>query len=280
MTDINILIVVGLRAPSVNRELAKVAIDCSADGIALNMFDSLPHLPRYSETFENRGTPSSVATLRAAAAEADAVLIVTTYHGRVPAAVHNAIDWLTRRWDQAALHDKPLAVIGRASGCYSGVWSHQPEDADRIAAPRVIDSITVTDLRRGDQEARRRSARRRRGSRDGICRRCSPTTEIGESMRHKAIAAALGAAPLLAMGITAAEESVKSGYSIDGAGTTVTQGPDPNTMTSESFSPVAKATPPCGFTIHADCAAISGGCRLDTTLLRHSVYSTTIRMAT
>ena len=147
MTDINILIVVGLRAASVNRELAKVAIDCSADGIALNMFDSLTDLPRYSETFENRGTPSSVADLRTAAAEADAVLIVTTYHGRVPAVVHNAIDWLTRRWDQAALHDKPLAVIGRASGCYSGVWSHQTDDADRIAGPRVIESITVSDLR-------------------------------------------------------------------------------------------------------------------------------------
>jgi NAD(P)H-dependent FMN reductase len=61
--------------------------------------------------------------------------------------VHNAIDWLTRRWDQAALHDKPLAVIGRASGCYSGVWSHQTQDADRTAGPRVIDSITVSTLR-------------------------------------------------------------------------------------------------------------------------------------
>jgi NAD(P)H-dependent FMN reductase len=146
MTDINVLIVVGLRAASVDRELTKVAIDSSADGIALNFFDSLTELPCYSETFEHRGTPSSVAALRTAAAEADAVLIVTTYHGRVPAAVHNAIDWLTRRWDQAALHDKPLAVIGRASGCYSGVWSHQTEDADRIAGPRVIESITVSDL--------------------------------------------------------------------------------------------------------------------------------------
>jgi hypothetical protein len=61
--------------------------------------------------------------------------------------VNNAIDWLTRRWDQAALHDKPLAVIGRASGCYSGVWSHQTQDADGIVAPRVIESITVSNLR-------------------------------------------------------------------------------------------------------------------------------------
>jgi NAD(P)H-dependent FMN reductase len=147
MTDIRVLTIVGLRAGSVIRELARVEADCSADGITLNMFDSLSDLPRYSETLEGRGTPSSVGAVRAAAAEADAVLIVTTYHGRVPVVVHNAIDWLTRRWDQAGMHDKPLAVIGRASGCYSGVWSHQTEEADGIAGPRVIDSITVSTLR-------------------------------------------------------------------------------------------------------------------------------------
>jgi len=85
--------------------------------------------------------------LRTAATEADAVLIVTTYHGRVPAGVHNAIDWLTRRWDQAALHDKPLAVVGRASDCYSGVWSHRTDCAGRGGGTRVIDSITVSNLR-------------------------------------------------------------------------------------------------------------------------------------
>ena len=147
MTDINVLIIVGLRAGSVHRVLAKVAADSAGDGITLNTFDSLSDLPWYSETLEKHRTPSSVEALRRAAAEADAVLIVTNYHGRVPAVVHNAIDWLTRRWDQGALHDKPLAAIGRAAGCYSGVWSHQAEDADGIAGPRVIESITVPTLR-------------------------------------------------------------------------------------------------------------------------------------
>jgi NAD(P)H-dependent FMN reductase len=146
MTDVNVLIIVGVGGGSINRELAQVADDSSAHGIALNMFESLTDLPRYSEAFEDGGTPSCVVALRTAAAEADAVLIVTTYHGRVPTVVHNAIDWLTRRWDQATLHDKPLAVIGRASGCYSGVWSHQTEDADRVAGPRVIESMTVPTL--------------------------------------------------------------------------------------------------------------------------------------
>jgi hypothetical protein len=67
-------------------------------------------------------------------------------------------------------------------------------------------------------------------------------------MRYKAIAASLGAASLVAMGITAAEESAKSSYSIDGADSTATQGPAQNPMASESFAPAVKATPPCGFT--------------------------------
>jgi hypothetical protein len=67
-------------------------------------------------------------------------------------------------------------------------------------------------------------------------------------MRYKPIAAGLGAASLLAMGITAAEVSAKNSYSIDGAGTTVTQGPDQNPMASESFAPAVKATPPSGLT--------------------------------
>jgi NAD(P)H-dependent FMN reductase len=146
MTNINVLIIVGLRAGSVDGVLAKVAADSSADGMTLNIFDNLNDLPRYSETLEKGETSRSVGALRTAAAEADAVLVVTNYHGRIPGVVHNAIDWLTRRWDQGALHDKPLAVIGRAAGCYSGVWSHQTDGADGLAGSRIIEPITVSTL--------------------------------------------------------------------------------------------------------------------------------------
>ena len=66
-------------------------------------------------------------------------------------------------------------------------------------------------------------------------------------MRYKVIAGALGAASLLAMGITAASETADTTYGIDGAGTTVTQGPDPTTMSGSSSAPLVKATPACGF---------------------------------
>jgi hypothetical protein len=85
--------------------------------------------------------------LRAAAIEADAVLIVTSYRGRIPSVAHSAIDWLTRRWCHGALHDKPLAVVGRSAGCYSGVWSRQIEDAQGDLGPRVIEPLEVPTLR-------------------------------------------------------------------------------------------------------------------------------------
>jgi hypothetical protein len=89
----------------------------------------------------------AVVALRTAASEADAVLVVTSYRGRVPSMVHSAIDWLTRRWRHGALHDKPLAVMGRSAGCYSGVWSRQVEDTRGGLGPRVVAPLTVPTLR-------------------------------------------------------------------------------------------------------------------------------------
>src|ERR1700754_79892 len=125
-TDVmNVLVLVGLRESPVSRALSRLAIDSSPDGVMVNVFDDLARLPRYREALETHEMPEDVVALRIAATEADAVLVLTSYHGRVPALAHNAIDWLTRRWRRGALHDKPLAVVGRSSGCFSGVWSRQ-----------------------------------------------------------------------------------------------------------------------------------------------------------
>jgi len=113
----------------------------------VHVFDDLARLPRYSEALENHGTPDAVVALRAAASEADAVLVVTSYRGRIPSMAHSAIDWLTRRWRPGALHDKPIAVIGRSTGCYSGVWTRQIEDSRGGLGPRVIEPLTVSTLR-------------------------------------------------------------------------------------------------------------------------------------
>ena len=144
---ITVLVLVGLPAGPVNRALSRHAIDSSPDGVLVNVFSDVAGLPRYREDLETWGKPDAVVDLRLAAAEADAVLVVTSYRGRVPSMAHNAIDWLTRRWRRGALHCKPLAVVGRSAGCYSGVWSRQIDDARRGLGPRMIEPLTVPTLR-------------------------------------------------------------------------------------------------------------------------------------
>jgi NAD(P)H-dependent FMN reductase len=144
---INVLVLVGLPAGPVNRALRRHAIDSSPDGVLVHVFDGLVRLPRYDEALETVGTPDAVVALRLAATEADAVLVVTSYRGRVPSMAHSAIDWLTRKWRHGALHDKPIAVVGPSSGRYSGVWTHQVEDTHGRLGPRVIEPLMVPTLR-------------------------------------------------------------------------------------------------------------------------------------
>jgi NAD(P)H-dependent FMN reductase len=142
-----VLIIAGISTGAVSRGLTHAVALSSPNGITLNVFDSLDYLPRYSEALEIQPLPRAVATLRVAAIEAHAAVVLTHYYGHIPAMVHNAIDWLTRRWNHSALHDKPLAVIGATEDGYSGVWSrHQTEEPQRIPGTRVIEPITVTTL--------------------------------------------------------------------------------------------------------------------------------------
>jgi NAD(P)H-dependent FMN reductase len=144
---VNVLVLVGLPAGLVNRALSRHAIDSSPDGVMVNVFNDLAGLPPYREALETRGKPDAVVDLRLAAAEADAVLVVTSYRGRVPSMAYNAIDWLTRRRRHGALHHKPLAVVGRSSGYYSGVLASQVEDTRGGLGPRAVEQLTVPTLR-------------------------------------------------------------------------------------------------------------------------------------
>ena len=147
VTSTTVLVIAGISTSAVSRGLNHAAALSSPSGITLNVFDSLAHLPHYSETLEGQPLPRPVEALRNAAIEAQATMVLTDYYGRMPPMVHNAIDWLTRRWNHSALHDKPLAVIGPTEDGYSGVWScHQTEEPQRIPGARVIEPITVTTL--------------------------------------------------------------------------------------------------------------------------------------
>ncbi|MFN8033257.1 MAG: NAD(P)H-dependent oxidoreductase [Mycobacterium sp.] len=147
MADIKVVTLVGsLRAASINRQLAELAAESAPDGVSLTIFEGLADLPFYNEDIDTEDVLPAVAALRAAAAEADAALVVTPeYNGSIPGVLKNAIDWLSRPWGNGALKDKPLAVIGAALGQYGGVWAHdETRKSFGIAGPRVVESITLS----------------------------------------------------------------------------------------------------------------------------------------
>jgi NAD(P)H-dependent FMN reductase len=148
MSDIKVLTLVGsLRAASINRQIAELAADVAPDGVSVTIFDQLGDLPFYNEDIDNEADVSAaVSALRAAAAEADAALVVTPeYNGSIPAVIKNAIDWLSRPFGDGALKDKPLAVVGGSFGQYGGVWAHdETRKSFGIAGPRVVESIKLS----------------------------------------------------------------------------------------------------------------------------------------
>jgi NAD(P)H-dependent FMN reductase len=147
MADIKVLTLLGsLRAGSINRQLAELAIESAPDGVSLELFDRLGELPFYNEDIDNDDVAEPVKALRAAAADADAALVVTPeYNGSIPGVLKNAIDWLSRPFGDSALKGKPLAVVGAAAGQYGGVWAHdETRKSFGVAGPRVIEELKLS----------------------------------------------------------------------------------------------------------------------------------------
>ena len=147
MQQTTILTLVGsLRAASINRQLAELAAETAPDGVVLNIYDGLGDLPFYNEDLDTETPPPAAAALRAAAAQADAGLVVTPeYNGTIPAVLKNALDWLSRPWGASDLKGKPVAVIGSAQGQYGGVWAHdETRKSLGIFGPRVVDTIKLS----------------------------------------------------------------------------------------------------------------------------------------
>ena len=147
MSDINVLALVGsLRAASVNRQIAEVASENGPDGISVAVYDGLGDVPFYNEDVDGADAPVAARNLRAAVADADAVLVVTPeYNGSIPAVVKNAIDWLSRPYGEGAVTAKPLAVIGAAGGRYGGVWAHdETRKSLGAAGARVVEGISLS----------------------------------------------------------------------------------------------------------------------------------------
>lgn len=147
MSDLTVLVLLGsLRAASINRQLVEVAVEIAPAGVRLDLFERLGELPFYNEDIDGAEVAEPVGALRQAAAAADAALVVTPeYNGSVPGVLKNAIDWLSRPWQDSALKDKPLAVVGAALGRYGGQWAHdETRKSFAIAGPRVIEDLRLS----------------------------------------------------------------------------------------------------------------------------------------
>jgi NAD(P)H-dependent FMN reductase len=147
MSDTKVLVLLGsLRAASINRQLAELAVESAPEGVSLQLFDRLGELPFYNEDLDNDDVAEPVVALRAAAADADAALVVTPeYNGSIPGVLKNAIDWLSRPFGNSALKGKPLAVVGAAHGRYGGVWAHdETRKSFAIAGPRVVEELKLS----------------------------------------------------------------------------------------------------------------------------------------
>jgi len=112
-----------LRRESHNTRLLRGVGNLLPEGVELDVFDQLGAIPPYNEDEEHE-TPPAVAALKAAIAEADAVLVATPeYNASIPGVLKNALDWVSRPVASTPLMGKPAAVIGASTGLFGAVWA-------------------------------------------------------------------------------------------------------------------------------------------------------------
>lgn len=149
-TTVDVVALVGsLRRASINRRLVSEVADNPPAGVRLSVIDGLDKLPFYNEDIDPDVTDDApaldpaVVELRARVGAADAVLVATPeYNGSTPAALKNAIDWLSRPYGTGAIKDKPVGVISAALGRFGGSWSR--EDTRKsvgVAGGQVVEEV-------------------------------------------------------------------------------------------------------------------------------------------
>ena len=129
-----------LRRESHNTRLLRGAGELLPAGAELVLFDQLGAIPPFNED-EEQNPPASVTALRRAIGQADAVLIATPeYNHSIPGVLKNALDWVSRPYEQNTLRGKPAAVVGASTGLFGAVWS-QAETRKVLGAlgARVVD---------------------------------------------------------------------------------------------------------------------------------------------
>jgi chromate reductase, NAD(P)H dehydrogenase (quinone) len=112
-----------LRRDSHNSRLLRAAAQQLPPGVELEIYDGLKQIPPFDEDDEASPAPE-VLEWRDAIESADAVLFATPeYNSSIPGQLKNAVDWASRPKAQAALRNKPVAVIGASISMFGALWS-------------------------------------------------------------------------------------------------------------------------------------------------------------
>ncbi|HET7050414.1 MAG TPA: NAD(P)H-dependent oxidoreductase [Solirubrobacteraceae bacterium] len=130
-----------LRRDSHNSRLLRAAAQQLPPGVELEIYDGLKQIPPFDEDDESAPAPE-VLEWRDAIESADAVLFATPeYNSSIPGQLKNAVDWASRPKAQAALRNKPVAVIGASISMFGALWS-QAELRKVLSASgaRVLDT--------------------------------------------------------------------------------------------------------------------------------------------
>ena len=115
-----------LRQNAYSTLLARSAVELTAEGVELTVFEGLDSIPGFDQDLEPDHVPDPVQYLRRQIAEADALLVVTPeYNASIPGALKNAIDWASRPTGSSALMGKPTAIVSSSPSPFGGAWANQ-----------------------------------------------------------------------------------------------------------------------------------------------------------
>jgi chromate reductase len=134
-----------LRRDSYNRKLLVAAGELLPEDAELELWDGLKAIPPYDEDDDSHPVAAAVAQLRAAIADADGILFATPeYNASVPGQLKNAVDWASRPRGDAALLNKPVAVVGASTGAFGAVWAQaELRKVLSTAGARVVEGEVV-----------------------------------------------------------------------------------------------------------------------------------------
>jgi chromate reductase len=151
-----------VRSGSHNAQLLRLAAEELPDDVELVVFDGPAEIPAFDQDLEDL-SPDAVDRLKAAIADADAVLIATPeYNASIPGALKNALDWVSRPLAASPIRTKPVAVIGASTSAFGAVWAQRElKKVLGVMGARVLDvelPVAKADRALADPDAELRAA--------------------------------------------------------------------------------------------------------------------------